>query len=84
MDEITCKHKTEDILRTLKSNQCYMELIPERRTLDCENNLKSWNLISPPKDKQTDNKQTLLKGEIDGTNPRKNRGVEEHEFIVFV
>lgn len=51
MGEIICKHMTEDILRTLKSSPCYMELIPKRKTQEGENNLKSRNLISLSKEK---------------------------------
>ena len=68
MGEIICKHMTENILRTLKSSPCYMELIPERKTREGENNLKSRNLISLPKEKQT-----LLRGEVDSTHFRKKR-----------
>ena len=68
MGEIICKHMTEDILRTLKSSPCYMKLIPERKTREGENNLKSRDLISLPKEKQT-----LLRGEVDSTHLRKKR-----------
>lgn len=68
MGEIICKHMTEDILRTLKSSPCYMKLIPERKTWEGENNLKSRHLISLPKEKLT-----LLRGEVDSTHLRKKR-----------
>ena len=68
MGEIICKHMTEDILRTLKSSPCYMELIPKRKTQEGENNLKSRNLISLSKEKQT-----LFRGEVDSTHLRKKR-----------
>lgn len=50
MGKIICKHMIEDILRTLKSSPCYMELLPEKKTRKGENNLKSRNLISLPKE----------------------------------
>lgn len=71
MGEIICKHMSEDILRTLKSSPCYMELIPKRKTQEGENNLKSRNLISLSKEKQT-----LFRGEVDSTHLRKSTSLQ--------
>lgn len=62
MDEIICKCMTEDILKILKSNQGYMKLIPERKALECEKNLKSWSLISLPKNKERKKQTHFSKG----------------------